>query len=99
VRHTYTGKTMRSFKNLVIDAWDDAGLATLPVPYQKILMDDVNAAAEAAGRYDIHSNPAGQGAGMIREVRPAARIMEDLVEGTIETLARMQDRGNVEASS
>ena len=99
VRHVYTGKTMRSFRNLVIEGWDDAGLATLPVPYQKILMDDFDAAAEAAGRYDLHSNPAGQGAGSIREVRPAASIMEDLVEGTIETLARMQDRANVEAWS
>ena len=99
VRHIYTGKTMRSFKNPVIEAWDDAGLDTLPVPYQKILMDDLNGAAAAAGRFDLHSNPSGQGAGMIREVRPAARIMEDLVEGAIETLTEMRGNTIVEASA
>jgi hypothetical protein len=62
-------------------------------------MDDLNAAAGAAGRYDLHSNPAGRGAGLIREVRPAAKIMEDLVDGTIETLTWMQDRANLVAST
>ena len=98
VRHVYTGKTMRSFKNLIIEGWDDAGLATLPVPYQKILMDDFDAAAAAAGRFDLHGNPGGQGAGMITEVRPAAAIMADLVAGAIDTLARMRERATVEAA-
>lgn len=98
VRHVYTGKTMRSFRNAIIEAWDDAQMSTLPVPYQKILMDDVNSAAAAAGRFDLHSNPAGQGAGLIREVQPAAKIMQSLVEGTIETLERMRSRQCVEVS-
>ncbi|MCB1742478.1 MAG: nitronate monooxygenase [Gammaproteobacteria bacterium] len=92
VRTIYTGKTMRSFKNAVIDAWDEAGLATLPVPYQKILMDDLNAAAAAQNRYDLHSNPAGQGAGLIDRLRPAAEIMQDLVAGTLAALNGMHDR-------
>jgi len=86
IRKVYTGKTMRSFKNDAIKAWDDAGLNTLPMPYQKILMDDFNSAAAAADRYDLHSNPAGQGAGGIGSIRPAADIMADLVTGAIEAL-------------
>jgi nitronate monooxygenase len=58
----------------------------LPMPYQKILMDDFNSAAAAADRYDLHSNPAGQGAGGIGSIRPAADIMADLVTGAIEAL-------------
>ncbi|MBT5665730.1 MAG: nitronate monooxygenase [Rhodospirillaceae bacterium] len=84
IRKVYTGKTMRSFKNAAIKAWDDAGLDTLPMPYQKILMDDFNSAA--ANRHELHSNPAGQGAGGITAIRPAAAIMEDLVTGAIAAL-------------
>lgn len=86
IRKVYTGKTMRSFKNAAIKAWDDSGLDTLPMPYQKILMDDFNSAAAAANRHELHSNPAGQGAGGITAVRPAAAIMEDLVTGAIAAL-------------
>ncbi len=70
-------------------AWDDAGLDPLPMPYQKILMDDFNAAAAAAGRYDLHSNPSGQVAGMIDQTRPAAEIFADLVEGAVDALAAL----------
>jgi nitronate monooxygenase len=84
VRRIYMGKTMRSLKNSAVQAWDESGLEPLPMPYQKIMMDDFNAAAAAAGRYDLHSNPAGQGSGMLASVRPAAEIFDDLVTGTIQ---------------
>jgi len=88
IRRVYTGKTMRSYKNAAIVAWDDAGLDPLPMPYQKIMMDDFNAAAAAADRYDLHSNPSGQGAGLLKTVRPAQEIFDDLVSGTISAMGR-----------
>jgi hypothetical protein len=60
------------------------------MPYQKIMMDDFNASAAAAGRYDLHSNPAGQASGMLASVRPAAEIFDDLVTGTIQALEQTQ---------
>jgi nitronate monooxygenase len=90
VRRVYTGKTMRSFKNVVIDAWDRAGLPPLPMPFQKVLMDDFNEAAARAGRWDLVSNPAGQVAGLVRERKPAARIVAELVEGAIEAVERLR---------
>ncbi len=86
VRRVYTGKTARGYKNAVIEAWDRAGLDPLPMPFQKVLMDDFNEAAAQAGRWDLVSNPGGQIAGLLSERRPAARIMADLVEGAIETI-------------
>ena len=62
------------------------------MPYQKILMDDFNAAARAAGRLEVHSNPAGQAAGLLDEVRPAADIMRDLISGTVEALESIRER-------
>ena len=67
------------------------------MPFQKILMDDFNAAGLAAGRYELHSNPAGQGAGMIRAVRPAADIFADLVDGAIEALDAARRRVKLDA--
>jgi len=80
---------MRSFKNLVIEAWDRAGLPPLPMPFQKVLMDDFNEAARA-DRWDLVSNPAGQVAGLVRERKPAARIVAELVEGAIEAVERLR---------
>lgn len=91
IRRIYTGKTMRSFRNPAVEAWDEAGLDPLPMPYQKIMMDDFNASAAAAGRYDLHSNPSGQGAGMLKAVRPAAEIFEELVTGAIAALERVDE--------
>ena len=90
IRRIYTGKTMRSYKNSAVQAWDESGLEPLPMPYQKIMMDDFNASAAAAGRYDLHSNPAGQASGMLASVRPAAEIFDDLVTGTIQALEQTQ---------
>ncbi|NKB58431.1 MAG: nitronate monooxygenase [Alphaproteobacteria bacterium] len=74
ISRTYTGKTARMFKNEVVEAWTEAELDPLPMPYQKILMDDFNASARAAGRLDVHSNPAGQAAGLLHKSRPAGEI-------------------------
>jgi len=90
IARVYSGKTMRGYRNEIIKAWEKSGLDPLPMPYQKIMMDDLNEAAAAAGRWDLHSNPAGQIAGMLKACRPAQEIMDDLVEGAITTLGNLQ---------
>lgn len=92
ISRTYTGKTARMFRNAVVEAWTDADLDPLPMPYQKILMDDFNASARAAGKLEFHSNPAGQAAGLLHKGRPAAEIMQDLVTGALEALADVESR-------
>ena len=92
ISRVYSGKTMRSFNNEIKRAWDKSGLDPLPMPYQKILMDDFNQATASAGRWDLHSNPAGQISGMLKERKPARMIFEELVDGTIATLAGLQRR-------
>lgn len=90
VTRAYTGKTARDYKNVIIDAWNRSGLDPLPMPLQGVLMRDLVGAARQAGRYDLVNNPAGQIAGMVRERRPAARIMEELVHGAVEVLQGLQ---------
>ena len=90
VSKAYSGKTARDYKNVVIDAWDRSGLDTLPMPLQRVLMQNFVKSARMAGRYDLVNNPAGQIAGMINERKPAAQIMEELVQGAVEVLQGLQ---------
>jgi NAD(P)H-dependent flavin oxidoreductase YrpB (nitropropane dioxygenase family) len=57
IGRAFSGKTMRSYNNEIIEAWEASGLAPLPMPHQKILMDGFDEAAARAGRWDLHSNP------------------------------------------
>ena len=56
------------------------------MPLQRVLMDDFSAAAERAGRWDLVNNPAGQIAGLVKTLRPAAEIMADMVSGAVEVI-------------
>jgi NAD(P)H-dependent flavin oxidoreductase YrpB (nitropropane dioxygenase family) len=83
---------LRAKKNVITDAWAQSGLTPLPTPHQRVLMEDFLSAAQAAGRWDLYMNAAGQGAGMLAQRRPAADIMADLVAGTVRALAEVQER-------
>lgn len=88
----YTGKPSRMFRNEVIMAWAESGLEPLPMPHQRILMDDFNESARANGRLDLVSNPAGQVAGLLEgSPEPAVDIVHRLVRETREAIARVAD--------
>ena len=91
VTRAYTGKTARDYKNVVIDAWESSGLEPLPMPLQQVLMEDFSSAAMAGGRYDLVNSPAGQIGGMHTELKPAARILREMVEGAAAIIAGQQD--------
>ena len=95
VSRTFTGKTARQYQGPIVQAWEDSGLDTLPMPLQGILMSGFNLAAERANRFDLAFNPAGQGAGMVNESRPAADIMDDLIDETISVLNGLRERVTV----
>jgi NAD(P)H-dependent flavin oxidoreductase YrpB (nitropropane dioxygenase family) len=86
VSRSYTGKTARSCRNPILEAWEESGLAPLPMPLQGVLMGDLLEAARRAGRDDLSFNPAGQVGGMLTERKPAATIVADLVRETVEAL-------------
>ena len=92
ISEAWTGKTLRAKKNVITDAWAQSGLQPLPTPHQRVLMEDFLSAAQAAGRWDLYMNAAGQGAGMLAQRRPAADIMADLVAGTVRALREVPGR-------
>jgi NAD(P)H-dependent flavin oxidoreductase YrpB (nitropropane dioxygenase family) len=84
----YTGKTARTYRNEVHQLWAATGLEPLPMPHQKVLMDDFLDAARRAGCLEPVSNPCGQAAGFLQTVKPAAQILEELVHGAEAALSR-----------
>lgn len=89
VTRIYSGKTMRNITNPLIEEWERAGVPTLPFPFQGAIIREVTYAAQKAGRKELLMNPAGQVAGMVRRIRPAREILEDMVAQAAEVLARV----------
>ena len=79
VSRVFTGKPSRTFHNDVHTIWAKSGLEPLPMPHQKILMEDFLDSARRNGRLDVCGNPCGQIAGMMQGARPAAKIVADMV--------------------
>ena len=83
---SYTGKPSRIYQNEVAKAWAESGLTPLPMPYQTVIMDDFNWAAEVAGQHHLIQNPGGQITGLLRERRSSADIVRDLAEGAAQVI-------------
>lgn len=87
VTRLYSGKTMRNINNPLIEAWEASGVQALPMGLQGALIRDLMYSLEQAGRNDLLMNAAGQTAGMLKELRPAADILADIVKEAAEILA------------
>lgn len=81
ISRSVTGKPARLVRTKWAKAWVDAGKEPLPMPFQSIVSGPVMQAAIKAERADIYAGFAGQGIGMIREIRSAREVLEDLVNG------------------
>ena len=88
VSRTVTGKPARIIRNKWSEAFVEAGLEPLPMPFQPMIAMPVLAAAAAVKRKDIAPGFAGQGMGLIHKVKPAAEVMADLVKGAESSLSR-----------
>jgi NAD(P)H-dependent flavin oxidoreductase YrpB (nitropropane dioxygenase family) len=61
-------------------------MQALPMPLQSMVAGPVMAAAMVTGRADVWPGFAGQGAGMVDAIKPAADVMADLVAEAIAAL-------------
>lgn len=87
VTRLYSGKTMRNISNPMIEAWEREGMMALPMGAQAVLIRDLEHSAREAGRHELLMNAAGQTSGMLKERRPAALILEEMVQEAAEILA------------
>lgn len=88
VSRSITGKPCRVLRSAWTQAWERGDRDPLPMPYQSMVSGPVLAAAVRGERKDIYPGIAGQGIGMIKSVRPAKAILDDIVQGALAALAR-----------
>jgi NAD(P)H-dependent flavin oxidoreductase YrpB (nitropropane dioxygenase family) len=84
----YTGKTSRATYNRFHDLWDESGLDPLPFPSQVVLASIMVDMLNRAGKSEYVGPFAGQVSGLVHEIKPAAKIVEELVAETVDILAR-----------
>ena len=84
----YTGKTSRATYNKFHDLWEESGLEPLAFPTQVLLASTVVDMFNRAGNVEYVGPFAGQVSGLIDEIKPAARIVEEMVEQAADILTR-----------
>lgn len=88
VSRAYTGKTLRASYNKYHDLWDASGLDPVPFPMQVLISSALIAGFIEANKPDYVGGLAGQISGLIQDIKPAAKLLDDLVEETVEILSR-----------
>ncbi len=88
VSRSVTGKPARIIRSKWTDYWVKENREPLPMPFQGMVSGPVMAAANRDGRGDVNPGFAGQGIGMIKAVRPAREIFNELVYGAEQALKR-----------
>ena len=86
VSTAYTGKTLRASYNGYHDLWEGSGLEPLPFPTQIVISSALLAGFIDSGKDDFVGGLAGQVSGIIKEVKPAAQVLEEMVAETIDIL-------------
>lgn len=84
----YTGKTSRATYNQFHDIWERSGLEALPFPSQILVASAMVEMFTKARKKEYIGPFEGQISGLIRDIRPAARILEDMVAETVDVLIR-----------
>ncbi|MEE2778457.1 MAG: nitronate monooxygenase [Acidobacteriota bacterium] len=92
VTRLYSGKTMRNITNPLIEAWEQSGIQALPMGLQGLLTRDLLYSIRQGGRDDLLMNAAGQASGLLKDIRPAEDILDDMVSGAAGIIAGLQDR-------
>jgi len=96
VSKSYTGKTLRASYNKFHDLWEGSGLEPLPFPTQVLISSALLASFVEAKKDEYVGGLAGQISGLIKEIKPARQVLDEMVEEAVDILTRRLP-GNVEA--
>jgi nitronate monooxygenase len=84
----YTGKTLRASYNQYHDLWANSGLDPLPFPAQVLVSSALMASFIEAKKSDYVGGLAGQVSGIIKEIKPASEVLEEMVEEAADIFTR-----------
>ncbi len=88
VSKSYTGKTLRASYNKFHDLWDGSGLEPLPFPTQVLISSGLLASFIKAQKDEYVGGLAGQISGLVKEIKPARQVLEEMVEEAVDILTR-----------
>jgi nitronate monooxygenase len=88
VSRIFTGKTLRGIRSRFHELWDESGLEPLPFPMQSLISSAFLAYFREANKLEYMAGFAGQVSGLIKEIKPARQVLEDMVEEAAEILTR-----------
>ncbi len=88
VSKSYTGKTLRASYNKFHDLWEGSGLEPLPFPTQVLISSALLGSFIEAKKDDYVGGLAGQISGLIKEIKPARQVLEEMVEEAVDILTR-----------
>ncbi len=88
VSKAYTGKTLRASYNKYHDLWDGSGLEPLLFPMQVMISSALLASFVEGRKDDYVGGLAGQVSGLIKEIKPASQVLEEMVEEAADILTR-----------
>ena len=88
VSKLFTGKTSRANVTRFHELWEASGLPPLPFPFQVLLASALLAGFIRSGHDEYVSGFAGQVSGLIHDIKPAARVVEEMVESAADILTR-----------
>jgi nitronate monooxygenase len=86
--YLYTGKTSRSIYSRFHDLWEHSGLEPLPFPVQVLFASALADMFNQAKRKEYMGPFSGQVSGLIKEIKPAGQVLEDMVEEAVDVLTR-----------
>jgi len=86
VSKSYTGKTLRASYNKFHDLWEGSGLEPLPFPTQVLISSALLGSFIEAKKDDYVGGLAGQISGLIKEIKPARQVLEEIVEEAVDIL-------------
>jgi NAD(P)H-dependent flavin oxidoreductase YrpB (nitropropane dioxygenase family) len=89
-RRIYSGKPARLLKSRWTEAWDAEGAPEpLPMPLQNVLVAEAHQRMSQSADSTAVAMPVGQIVGRMNEIRPAAEIITELVEGFVTATRRL----------
>ena len=80
VTRVFTGKTCRLINNKVIEMWEAEQGPILPFPLQLLLSTSLGYAALESGMTEYLPTPAGQICGLVKEMKSAKQVVEEMVD-------------------
>ena len=90
---TMTGKPARGIRTTWHEVWDAPDAPQpLPMPLQSMLVGDILTSINQNKVEEFMWSPAGQGVGMIKEYKPAAQILFDMVSEAQEVFEGFYER-------